>query len=60
MACKMPACNTHFCYVDGAFICQTQNGAIAKKAIPKHYSQNCSLFDGSAETAILGPHRRRG
>ncbi|KAG9028036.1 hypothetical protein FRB95_006958 [Tulasnella sp. JGI-2019a] len=56
----MPACNTHFCYVDGAFICQTQNGAIAKKAIPKHYSQNRSLFDGPAETAILGPHRRRG
>ncbi|KAG9023157.1 hypothetical protein FRB95_013479, partial [Tulasnella sp. JGI-2019a] len=45
MTCKVPACNTHFCYVDGAFICQTQNGAIAKKAVDKHYSQNCSLFE---------------
>ncbi|KAG8988270.1 hypothetical protein FRB94_000934 [Tulasnella sp. JGI-2019a] len=53
MTCKVSACNTHFCYVDGAFICQTQNGSTAKEAFGKHYSQNCSSFSFLNETRTV-------
>ncbi|KAG8895668.1 hypothetical protein FRB99_000390, partial [Tulasnella sp. 403] len=34
----------HFCYIDGALICTTQNAQVAKDAIGQHY-QSCPLFD---------------
>ncbi|KAG8982681.1 hypothetical protein FRB90_006627 [Tulasnella sp. 427] len=48
MTCGAPGCNTHFCYVDGAFICRAQNSGVAKEAVDQHY-RTCKLFDVPAE-----------